>query len=144
MNDIKDRIALLVEYKGLNSSRFADIIDIQRSRMSHVMSGRNNPSIDVIAKIVEKFPDISMSWLVTGMGDMLVLPNELSCSSSNIKEEDEPVYNSSKTSDNKTSVDNSSSFNKSLSSFIPSANTKQIDRIIVFYKDDSFKEYRPE
>lgn len=67
---IVDRIKLLLEDKGLSPSAFADTIDIQRSSMSHILSGRNNPSLDMIQKILNNFPDINSSWLLTGKGKM--------------------------------------------------------------------------
>ena len=67
---IVDRIKLLLEDKGLSPSAFADAIDIQRSSMSHILSGRNNPSLDMIQKILNNFPDINSSWLLTGKGKM--------------------------------------------------------------------------
>jgi len=67
---IVDRIKTVQEEKGLSSSAFADAIDIQRSSVSHIMSGRNKPSLDVIQKILYKFPDINPAWLLTGKGNM--------------------------------------------------------------------------
>jgi len=65
-----DRIKLLIEDKGLSSSAFADAADIQRSSISHILSGRNNPSLDVVQKILNKYPDINSAWLLTGRGKM--------------------------------------------------------------------------
>ena len=56
--------------KGLTSSQFAESIGIQRAAMSHITSGRNNPSLDVMKKILERFPDISADWLLMEKGPM--------------------------------------------------------------------------
>ena len=58
MNE-KDRIMLIMNQKQLLPSQFAEIIGIQRAAMSHITSGRNNPSLDVLKKILEQFPHIS-------------------------------------------------------------------------------------
>lgn len=70
MDDLIKRIALLLELKNLNYSDFADAIGIQRSMVSHIMSGRNNPSLDVVKKILNAYPDIRTDWLLTGKGAM--------------------------------------------------------------------------
>lgn len=133
---MKDRIAQIIDYKALTPSRFADIIGIQRSRISHIMSGRNNPSIDVITKIIEKFPDIDLKWLMTGEGQMLNAENRLFEKESDlVRSEDTVPYQSlninPEPSKKKTDTD-------------IYAATKKIERIIVFYTDSSFKEFRPE
>lgn len=70
MNSITERILAILEYKELTPSSFADTIGIQRSSMSHILSGRNKPSLDVIHKILITFPDILSDWLLTGKGPM--------------------------------------------------------------------------
>ncbi len=60
------RFKLLLEKLHLSPSEFADRIGVQRSSVSHVMSGRNKPSIDFLEKILNVFPDIDTTWLITG------------------------------------------------------------------------------
>jgi transcriptional regulator with XRE-family HTH domain len=67
---LKERIEkILAEYQ-LSPSRFADDIGIQRSGVSHILSGRNKPSLELIQKILARYPDISSDWLVQGNGPM--------------------------------------------------------------------------
>lgn len=66
-----DRVLLVLKIKNLTPSKFADEIGIQRSSMSHIMSGRNLPSLDLITKILNKYPDINSEWLIQGVGPML-------------------------------------------------------------------------
>lgn len=61
-----DRIKKLLEQLNLSPSEFADKIGVQRSSVSHVLSGRNKPSIDFLEKILIVFPDIDSTWLITG------------------------------------------------------------------------------
>ena len=61
-----DRISLLIKAKNLSAAQFADEIGVQRSSISHLMSGRNKPSLDLIQKTLQKFPEISSEWLLFG------------------------------------------------------------------------------
>jgi len=67
---MKDRIQKIIEVQQLSSSKFADLIGVQRSNVSHVLSGRNKPSLDFITKILDKFPDIDIEWIMLGKGKM--------------------------------------------------------------------------
>lgn len=68
---LNERITKVIEYSGLTPSEFADEIDVQRSSISHVTSGRNKPSLEFIIKIKSRFPEILWDWLVNGDGEML-------------------------------------------------------------------------
>ena len=66
----RERIMQVMAQKGFTASQFAEAIGIQRAAMSHITSGRNNPSLDVMKKILERFPDISPDWLLMEKGPM--------------------------------------------------------------------------
>jgi transcriptional regulator with XRE-family HTH domain len=66
-----DRISLLIKAKNLSAAQFADEIGVQRSSISHLMSGRNKPSLDLIQKTLQRFPEISSEWLLFGKGEMV-------------------------------------------------------------------------
>jgi DNA-binding XRE family transcriptional regulator len=68
---LNERISKVIEYSKLTPSEFADEIDVQRSSISHITSGRNKPSLEFIIKIKSSFPEILWDWLVTGEGEML-------------------------------------------------------------------------
>jgi len=68
---LNERISKVIEYSKLSSSEFADEIDVQRSSISHITSGRNKPSLEFIIKIKSRFPEILWDWLVNGEGEML-------------------------------------------------------------------------
>lgn len=67
---MKERILKIIEKERLTPARFAESIGIQRSAMSHIASGRNNPSLDVVTKILERYPYIESDWLLFGKGTM--------------------------------------------------------------------------
>lgn len=68
MNE-RDRIELLMKSYNLSPSQFADKTGIQRASVSHILSGRNKPSLEVMLKIYEAFPGLSMEWLMAGVGE---------------------------------------------------------------------------
>ncbi|MDD2412089.1 MAG: helix-turn-helix transcriptional regulator [Bacteroidales bacterium] len=65
-----ERINRIIEEKQMSTTQFADFINIQRPTMSHIISGRNNPSLDIVMKILTAFPDIDSDWLMFGDGKM--------------------------------------------------------------------------
>ncbi|MDE6494282.1 MAG: helix-turn-helix domain-containing protein [Bacteroidales bacterium] len=66
------RIELLIQSQNLTSSQFADKIGIQRSGLSHILSGRNNPSLDFVQKVLAAFPDLNPRWFLQGKEKMYV------------------------------------------------------------------------
>lgn len=66
-----ERIKLLLETQNLTASQFAEKINVQRSSVSHIMSGRNKASLDFVQKILTYFPEVSPDWLINGKGPML-------------------------------------------------------------------------
>lgn len=65
-----NRIKELILKEGLTSGSFADAIGVQRSSMSHILNGRNNPSLDFVVKTLQYFPNINSDWLLLGTGSM--------------------------------------------------------------------------
>lgn len=67
-----ERIKKLMNKRGLTPSQFADEIGLKRSSLSHILSGRNNPSLDVVMKIKSRFEEINTDWLLFGTGTEVV------------------------------------------------------------------------
>lgn len=65
---MKDRIAQILKTKNITATQFADELNVQRSGISHILSGRNNPSLDFIMKIKETYPEFNLEWLILGKG----------------------------------------------------------------------------
>jgi len=66
----KDRIELILQQEGISSGQFAAEIGIQSSTLSHLLNNRNKPSLEVIKKILNRYPEISSDWLIRGEGSM--------------------------------------------------------------------------
>ena len=89
--NINERFTKILQYSGFSSSEFADEIDVQRSSISHILSGRNKPSLEFIVKIKNRFPEINWDWIILGNGEMLkneTPPTSENNSSENIESPD--------------------------------------------------------
>lgn len=65
------RISLVLRAKNITPSQFAEELGVQRSGISHILNGRNKPSLEFIQKLIKQYPDISMNWLMFGEGPMM-------------------------------------------------------------------------
>lgn len=68
--EMKDRIAHIIRAKNLTAAEFAVRLGIQPSNVSHLLAGRNNPSLEFVKKLKETFPEYSLDWIVFGKGPM--------------------------------------------------------------------------
>ena len=82
---IQERILLLMKARGMNPTQFADEIGVQRSSISHILSGRNNPSLDIITKILNRFSDVDSNWLVLDKGSLVAKSVKESMEEKNIE-----------------------------------------------------------
>lgn len=67
---MKERIRKIMEEENMTPARFADSLEIGRAVISHILNGRNNPSLDIVTRILGKMPEINPEWLLTGNGTM--------------------------------------------------------------------------
>ena len=65
---MRDRIKEIIEREHMGQSQFADYIGVNRPTLSHILAGRNNPSMEVVMKIHQRFPRINLLWLLDGVG----------------------------------------------------------------------------
>ncbi|MFI3258565.1 MAG: helix-turn-helix transcriptional regulator [Rikenellaceae bacterium] len=68
---MKEKITYLMKSEGLTTTRFAEILGIQPSTVSHLVSGRNKPGYDLLQKILRRFPRINPDWLLLDLGEPL-------------------------------------------------------------------------
>lgn len=69
IDEFVKRLETIFDYYGLTASSFADKINVQRSSVSHLLSGRNKPSLDFIMKLIESFPEVDLLWILNGTGN---------------------------------------------------------------------------
>ena len=111
------RIETLLSYFTLSTSAFADRIGVQRSAISHLLSGRNKPSLDFVLKIQAAFPEVNLYWLLLGTGSPISEDGETTSPTEDVKK---------------------AAVKKNIAS---SKHNDAIDKIIVFYSDGTFSEY---
>src|SRR6187402_2971794 len=146
IDDFIKRLEIILEYYGLNASSFADKIGVQRSSMSHLLSGRNKPSLDFILKIIDFFPDVDLYWILNGTG---VFPKN-----SAAIEKINSNYTESNI-DSPTPIDLFSQISppdelkishpktKQIEISTETENSGEIEKIVFFYKNGTFKIYSP-
>lgn len=99
---MKDRIKKIQEFSGLSLGVFASRTGIKSASLSHILNGRNNPSLDVVMKIHETFPEISWEWMLYGTGPMLNGGNDNTIENRQV----EPNFAASPAQTNRTIFDN--------------------------------------
>lgn len=123
-SEFADRLTIIMRFYQLSASAFADKIQVPRSSISHLLSGRNKPSLDFVLKVVKEFDDVELYWLLNGKGTF-------------------PISESS-TPALEQVVQKSEVISKPLS-VLPEVETntlsKKIERIVIFFDDGTFKEY---
>lgn len=65
---MKDRIQHIIKAENLSNLQFAQIVEISPASVTHLLAGRNNPSLEIIAKIAKRFPHYNLRWLILGEG----------------------------------------------------------------------------
>ena len=146
IDDFVKRLETLLEYYNLNASSFADKIGVQRSSLSHLLSGRNKPSLDFILKILEVFPEVDLYWILNGKGSFPkgeMGSNEKLTVSSEEKTGQEIDLFSQKTTLFETLPEKKSNTPKIETEVKPIHSESKIERIVVFYTDGTFKNYTP-
>lgn len=68
---MNERIELLIKLKNITPAQFADELDLQRANVSHILTGRNKPSLDFIQRIIRRYPEVNIPWLLFGEGEIL-------------------------------------------------------------------------
>lgn len=116
--DFAIRLQKVIDYYGESASSFAEKIGVQRSSISHILSGRNKPSLDFVLKVLASFPEVELYWLLNGKGEFPA----------------QKVFENSK---EETKAPNIESTIQS-----EAKNKKEIERIIIFYSDGSFKNFQ--
>ena len=89
MEDIKDRLAHILRAKNLTASQFAELMEIQPSNVSHLLNGRNKPSLDFLIKIKDVFPEYSFDWIIMGKKPITINEPNPTTNNQEIKFDDE-------------------------------------------------------
>ena len=116
--ELVERFKYLMKLNSLSASAFAEKVGVQPSSISHILSGRNKPSLEFIQKVLAQFPKVSADWLISGK--TAVLENPIA----------EPFQQEEKLKNPPSPTPQ-----------IPNPTTsRQIKKILIFYSDNSFEE----
>lgn len=167
---MKERLIQLLDLEQLSPSKFADLIGVQRSSISHIISGRNKPSFDFLQKTLRAFPGLNASWLLLGEGTMYeqmgrkvsgnlfdAPPDPETASEEDISdtgvqeagisasEVDKSASSSRETEIDYAAVqtDKTPPINTEAEKKVESTGNRQVVQVMVFYDDDTFRTFRP-
>ena len=124
----RERIEALMKSMNLSARQFASEIHVQPGTISNMMGGRNNPSYEVIKRIMERYPTLNPEWLIAGRGDMWrTEPGK------------EPGLFDNQAPDPGTPARRSAQKEEPQ---VIAAPQKKISRIVVYYTDNTYQEFR--
>jgi transcriptional regulator with XRE-family HTH domain len=135
-----ERILEILKIKNLSPAQFADLIGVQRSSISHLISGRNKPSLEFIQKILQTFPEINTDWMLSGKGPLMNQESYLN------EEVSPPVdlFQPEQVIKEKFSEPGKQEPEKMQKKKWIDTEGKKIEKIVCFFKDNTFREYLPE
>jgi plasmid maintenance system antidote protein VapI len=133
---MKDRLLKILKQYNLTSTRFADVLGVQRSGISHILSGRNQPSYDFIVRLMKQYPEINPDWLIMGNGTMFrtVVKEKINIEPA-LFDKIEPDKIQRTASEHPVMPEDSKQ--------IKVTNVTNIQQIVIFYPDGTFKPYLP-
>lgn len=123
-SDFSKRLQKIIDFYDLTATSFSEKIAFNRSTISHIVSGRNKPSLEFVIKVLEAYPEVDFYWLLNGKGSF---PTD------SIKQSPKKNSSSSK-SDTPEPIQAIQDSDKPIT-------TKAIERIVFFYKDGTFSQY---
>lgn len=138
INNIKfsERLRKLLSYYDISAAGIAEVLGIQRSTISHLLSGRNKPSLDFVLKILKHYPEVELYWLINGQG-------EFPAKKTAIVEEKAPTPDV--TTQQIIFSENDTVNSQKVEIPVKKVTSKkEIDRIVIFYTDGTFSHYNSE
>ena len=153
IEDFIKRLEIILDYYSLNASSFADKIGVQRSSLSHLLSGRNKPSLDFILKILEVYPEVDLYWILNGKGtfpkNVFAAEKRENQAEEVFKQNTPTLLAEEKISNNLFSeTQNPINRNALETEKMINKNTKEafsgeVEKIVFFYKNGTFKVFNP-
>lgn len=126
----------ILEVYNINASELADRIEVQRSSISHILSGRNKPSLDFLIKVKDEYPELRWDYLLLGKKPMTEIE------AAQINRKVEPLFAEEMEEESKPSLHSSAPEVKAVAEEVVSQSTKKtrsITKIVWFYDDNSFE-----
>jgi transcriptional regulator with XRE-family HTH domain len=142
---MKERLLEFLRLENKSSAQFAEEIGVQASGISHILSGRNNPSLDFVLKMLEKYKFLSTDWLLFGKGSMYKEPKMQSLFDNIPDTQNDKEENLNKNKPVRNEVEFQDIIGKSEDITIMNSPKKknEIVKIVWFFDDNTFDEYYP-
>jgi transcriptional regulator with XRE-family HTH domain len=144
---MKERLLEFLKNENKSSAQLAEEIGVQPSGISHILSGRNNPSLDFVLKMLEKYPFISTEWFLFGKGFMYKDPKIQSLFNENLEFDRNSGFKALQKEETKSGIIHpniSENEQERTNTVLLGDNLKSITRIVWFYSDNTFQEYFPQ
>ena len=135
-----EKLRILMQSENLTASRLAEILEVKPAAISHILSGRNKPSFELLCKIVNRFPQINPYWLL-GNAEEMRNPNVAISTDANQVPTSGTLFDMQDGQSEKS--DNSDISQNPQTSEISHTSRSDIEKIIIIYRDNSFEELRP-
>ncbi len=129
--DFSKRLHKILEFYELSAAGFADKIEVGRSSISHILSGRNKPSLDFVMKVVKSFPEVELYWLLNGKGSFP--PSE----KPTLQPEEKQTTPTAPIQQKESSPEK----NEMPFPFPQQGKSKPIRKIVIFYEDGTFEAF---
>ena len=127
-SNFSKRLQKILDFYGVTATSFSEKIAFNRSTISHLLSGRNKPSLEFVMKVLQTYPEVDLYWLLYGKGSFPTPLNKVSTQIKTTSKQNEiPV------------IDAENSVFENIA--LKNSNTSAIERIILCYKDGTFKQY---
>lgn len=141
---MKGKLEFLLKNKGLTATTLARMLEIQPSGISHILSGRNKPSFDLVVKILRVFPDLNPDWLLLD-SDVIFRSDSPTVAAptpnAEVSSPISPVLPFDVVKNEEFSETQNSSKNEFTPNFTSATNGKKVERIIVLYSDRTFESF---
>ena len=127
-SNFSKRLQKILDFYGVTATLFSEKIAFNRSTISHLLSGRNKPSLEFVMKVLQTYPEVDLYWLLYGKGSFPTPLNKVSTQITTTSKQNEIP-----------GIDPENSVFKNMA--LKNSNTSAIERIILCYKDGTFKQY---
>ncbi|UZO79971.1 helix-turn-helix domain-containing protein [Aquimarina sp. ERC-38] len=141
------RIKQLLQHYDMNAAMFADAIGVGRSSISHILSGRNKPSLDLLIKIIDTYPELNVRWFLQGKGTLTDAEKMQEIKDENLKKLPKTLQQNKRSDVSKINAEPNPEEKEirtqKLEKITKVSGVKQLDHITYFYTDGSFKQFFP-
>ena len=128
--DFGIRLQKILDYYSISAAELSNQIKFNRSTISHLLSGRNKPSLDFVMRILQKYPEVELYWLLNGKGSF-----------PSIVKKSAPIDTT--TTSEAIKIESILPSNRHLTEVAScSLNNPDVDQIVIFFKDGTFKSYK--